>query len=96
MEQNLFNDLLQSAQEMADIEQGKRQAAISRSHTLPDTKKIRAVLGMKQDEFAHAIGVSPSLVQSWEQQRRTPEGAPLKILRLLEKRPQWIKELQTV
>lgn len=42
---------------------------------------------MKQDEFAQAVGVSPSLVQSWEQRKRIPHGVSLKMLRVIEKHP---------
>lgn len=96
MDKQLFNDLLNATQEMVNIEQGKQTATIMREYDRPNTKAIRTQLGLKQDEFAKAIGVSTSLVQSWEQNRRYPDGAPLKILRLLEKKPEYISELQAI
>ena len=96
MEDNLFNDLIASAEEMVAIESGDVQAGITREYQRPDSKQIRKNLHLKQDEFAAAIGVSTSLVQSWEQQRRYPDGASLKLLRLLEVKPEIITQLQSI
>ena len=96
MEDNLFDDLLASAEEMVAIESGNVQATVTREYQRPDSKRIRKSLHLKQDEFAAAIGVSTSLVQSWEQQRRYPDGASLKLLRLLEAKPEIITQLQAV
>ncbi len=96
MDDRLFNDLLASAEEMVAIESGTVQATEVREYQRPDSKRIRKSLHLKQDEFAAAIGVSTSLVQSWEQQRRYPEGAPLKLLRLLEVQPEIITQLRAV
>jgi len=42
------------------------------------------------------LGVSPSLVQAWEQQKRLPNGAALKLLKMLELNPQIIQMLKTI
>ena len=60
----------------------------------PDVKAIRAKVHMKQDDFASLIGVSSSLVQSWEQGLRTPAGAALKLLRVIERKPEFVQELR--
>ena len=96
MDDKLFADLLASAQEMVQIEKGAQQPAAIRTYERPDTKAIRRNLNMKQDEFAQAIGVSTSLVQTWEQHRRYPDCAPLKLFSLLEKEPEFIRQLQAV
>lgn len=57
------------------------------SYFIPEVKVIRARVGMKQNEFSQAIGVSPAIVQSWEQHKRIPQGSNLKMLRILEKNP---------
>lgn len=96
MDDKLFADLLASTEEAVAIEQGRRPAAALREYELPDVKALRSRLHLKQDELACALGVSKSLVQSWEQNRRFPDGAPLKLLRLLEKQPALLQELQVV
>ncbi|MBN4865608.1 MULTISPECIES: helix-turn-helix domain-containing protein [Providencia] len=52
--------------------------------------------GMKQQEFAEAIGSSVDLVRSWEQKRRFPSGMALKILFLIEKKTSIIDELRNI
>lgn len=86
MEDEMFNELIESMQQAVEIRRGELKGRVT-SYSLPDVKAIRTRAGMKQDEFAQAVGVSPSLVQSWEQHKRFPSGAALKLLRLLERNP---------
>lgn len=60
----------------------------------PDVKAIQAKVNMKQDDFASLIVVSSPLVQSWEQELRTPAGGVLKLLRVIERKPEFIQELR--
>ena len=96
MDSQFFTDLLASAEEALAIEKGEKAPAALREYAVPDVKSLRTHLHLKQDELAQAIGVSLSLVQSWEQKRRFPDGAPLKLLRLLEKQPALLHELQNL
>ncbi|MDE1486418.1 helix-turn-helix domain-containing protein [Xenorhabdus bovienii] len=65
-------------------------------HRLPDVKNLRESFGLKQSEFAEAVGVSASLIQSWEQRRRIPSGSSLKLLKILESNPALIDVLNTL
>jgi putative transcriptional regulator len=47
----------------------------------------REKLGLSQDEFATAFGVSVGTVRNWEQGRRTPEGPALVLLTVIDKAP---------
>lgn len=96
MDKQLFNDLVQSMEEMVAIEKGEMQPARVHRHPLPDVKALRENVGLKQEEFAQAVGVSPSLVQSWEQKRRIPSGSSLKILLMLEHNPALINVLLVI
>ncbi|MDR0807477.1 MAG: type II toxin-antitoxin system MqsA family antitoxin [Enterobacteriaceae bacterium] len=87
MKEELFNELLASAQEAVAIKKGEVKAARVTSVALPDVKAIRARAHLKQEEFARVVGVSSSLVQAWEQHKRTPTGSSLKLLRVIEKHP---------
>ena len=95
MDKELFDSLVKSMEEMVAIENGEQQPSPERvhRHKLPNVRQVRETTGMKQHEFAQAIGVSPSLVQSWEQARRFPSGAALKILLMLERNPTLINVL---
>jgi putative transcriptional regulator len=55
--------------------------------------KLRRRLKMSQSVFAAALNVSPKLVQSWEQGSRRPGRGDLRLIQLIEKRPQLIGEL---
>lgn len=98
MDKALFTQLVNSLQEMVEIEEGHRTPAPEHvhRHPLPDVKAIRKNAGMKQAEFANTIGLSVDLVRSWEQQRRFPSGIALKMLRLLEQQPDIINTLKTI
>ena len=54
---------------------------------------LRRRLGMSQSIFAAALNVSAKLVQSWEQGSRRPGRGDLRLIQILEKRPQLIGEL---
>lgn len=49
--------------------------------------KVRARLNLSQRIFAEALNVSPETVRAWEQGKRTPDGAALRLLEFTEKRP---------
>ncbi|MCC3735982.1 type II toxin-antitoxin system MqsA family antitoxin [Rouxiella badensis] len=94
MRKELFDDLIASAKEAVEIHQGLREPARVTRFERPDVKAIRAKVEMKQDDFAALIGVSSSLVQSWEQGVRTPAGSALKLLRVIERKPEFVQELR--
>lgn len=95
MDKEIFDDLVKSMEEMVAIHNGEVQPPPERihRHPMPAVKEIRETAGLKQEEFAQAVGVSPSLVQSWEQKRRIPSGSSLKILLMLERNPALINVL---
>jgi putative transcriptional regulator len=93
MKDDVFAELIASAQEALDHARGKREL---RTTTLPeppapmswsDVKRLRARLQASQAVFAHYLNVSTKLVQAWEGRRREPEGAALRLLRLAEEYP---------
>ncbi|CAM6347827.1 NadS family protein [Citrobacter sedlakii] len=92
---DFFKELMESATEAVEISQGKKSAAQVTRYELPDVKAIRKQANMKQDEFAQAIGVSSSLVQAWEQNRRIPTGTCLKVLRVIERNPEMVSLFKT-
>jgi len=51
-------------------------------------RTLRQRLRVSQPLFAAALNVSAATVKSWEQGRRTPDGASLRLLELAEKHPQ--------
>lgn len=96
MTKEFFEELRQSAEEMVAIRKGEMAPVHITRISMPEVKQIRTKAGVKQDEFARLLGVSPSLVQAWEQQKRLPNGAALKLLKMLELNPQIIQTLKTI
>jgi putative transcriptional regulator len=47
----------------------------------------RGKLGLSQEQFAAAFGVSLGTVRNWEQGRRTPDGPALVLLTVIDKSP---------
>jgi putative transcriptional regulator len=54
--------------------------------------RLRARLKLSQPVFAQALNVSPETVRSWEQEKRIPEGAALRLLEVAERHPEVILE----
>lgn len=96
MEKRLFDQLVESMKQMAAIEKGEMKPAAVHRHHMPDVKTIRVSSELTQGEFAEAVGVSPSLVQSWEQNRRVPSGSSLKLLLMIERNPALLNELRAI
>lgn len=98
MKKELFDDLLASAHEMVNIEQGEQSPAAGQVHnwTEIDVRSIREATGLKQQDFAAAVGVSHDLVKSWESKRRIPLGASRKLLLLLAANPFMIEQLKEI
>jgi putative transcriptional regulator len=55
--------------------------------------RLRQRLGMSQAVFAQTLNVSTKTVQSWEQGERRPSQAALRLLQILEARPQVVGEV---
>jgi putative transcriptional regulator len=66
---------------------------IRRVH-VPDVKvrSIRAKLGLSQEDFAAAFGVSLGTVRNWEQGRRRPEGPARALLAVIDKAPKAVMD----
>lgn len=88
MKKEMFNELLESVQEMDGIVKGKKKASRSFDYPDPEVKTIRDRLGVSQERFATIIGVSKRTVENWEQGRRHPTGAARSLLRIVEADPE--------
>jgi putative transcriptional regulator len=53
-----------------------------------DIREIRRSLNASHVIFARFLNVSPNTVRSWEQGTRRPQGADLKLLRIVKTNPQ--------
>lgn len=100
MKNEMFAELLGSANEALEHAQGKRNL---RTTTLPlpprslngrAVKKVRAELRASQAVFARYLNVSTKLVQAWEANRRTPDGPALVLLHIAATQPGVIEHVR--
>lgn len=88
MDNDMFDELMTSVQEMDDIVKGQKQPARRFEFPEPEVKAIREQMGVSQDKFAVILGVSKRTVENWEQGRRHPTGAARSLLKIVEADPQ--------
>jgi putative transcriptional regulator len=94
MEEKLFAGLLESVNEALAHAKGKRDLKTTVLPAPPkpmharDVRRLRTRLHASQAVFASCLNVSTKLVQAWESDRRTPEGAALRLMRIAERAPE--------
>ena len=88
MDDNDFNELLSSVQEMDSIVKKNAEPSRVTEFAEPEVKSIRDKIGLSQTRFAGLIGVSKRTLENWEQGRRHPTGPARALLRILDKDPE--------
>lgn len=58
-----------------------------------EIKKLREKFGMSQAVFAQLLNVFPKILQSWEQGERKPSRAVLRLLQIMDARPEMVCEV---
>src|SRR2546425_12214287 len=93
MDQKIFAELLESANEALEHAKGKRELRTTELPLPPRPvdggriRRLRTRLKMSQAVFARYLNVSTKLVQAWEADRRRPDGPALLLVRLVERNP---------
>lgn len=82
-----FSSIKQGLSEAIEFSEGKAKKAIVHEFGLVDVKNIRAKVGMSQNEFASAFGISVNTLRHWERGNRTPQGPALVLLNVVAKEP---------
>lgn len=82
-----FSSIKQGLSEAIEFSEGKVNKAVVHEFGPVDVKDIRAKLGMSQNEFASAFGISVSTLRHWERGDRTPHGPALVLLNVVAKEP---------
>jgi putative transcriptional regulator len=88
MKKALFDELLESVREGAEVLREERRP--SRSFTVgePDVRRVRDEFGLSQSKFAALMGISVGTLRNWEQGRRQPEGSARVLLRVVARHPE--------
>jgi len=71
---NAFDSIKQGLDEAIAFSKGNKAKAVVHEFSPVDVKNIRAKIGMSQNEFASAFGISVSTLRHWERGDRTPQG----------------------
>ena len=87
MNDDLFQELVESVREGGAILRGEREAASETRFDDPDVVEIREEYGLSQAMFAALLGISVRTLQNWEQGRRHPQGPARVLLRVAAKHP---------
>lgn len=85
---DVFSSIKQGLGEAIEYSKGNTSTAIVHEYGPVEVKKIRANLGMSQNEFASAFGISVSTLRHWERGDRSPHGPALVLLNVVSKEPQ--------
>jgi putative transcriptional regulator len=62
------------------------------TYTSARIARLRDRLRLSQSVFAMALNVSAETIRAWEQGKREPDGAALRLLQIVEQHPEWIME----
>ena len=98
MNNKAFGELKESLGEVLEHAQGKitlksTDVAIPeapRPVSAKEVVRIRKKVGASQAVFAKMLNVARDTEISWEQGRRTPSGAALRLLRIAESNPEYL------
>ncbi len=88
MDKTLFEDLVNSLQEVKAISKGEASASRRFVVEAPDAKAVREQIGLSQSEFARLMRVSIKTLQNWEQHRRHPTGPAAALLKIMSTAPE--------
>lgn len=91
MNEEDFNNLVESIKEAGEIKQGLREPSRLFEFSPMDIKNIRYKLDKSQREFALMIGVSVGTLKNWEQGRRRPVGPARALLKVAAERPEAVQ-----
>ncbi len=82
-----FTSIKQGLDEAIEYSSGRVAKAVVHEFGPVEVKKIRSKLGMSQNEFASAFGISVSTLRHWERGDRAPHGPALVLLNVVSKEP---------
>lgn len=70
----------------------RKKFMAGRFETGEDIAALRKFVGLTQQLFARALGISVRTLQNWEQGRRTPDGPAVALLRIAARHPRLLRE----
>lgn len=87
-----FDSIKRGLQEAIAHAEGHGQGVRVHRPRPVDVKALRAKVDMTQEEFAARFGFSTATLRHWERGDRTPHGASLVLLNVIERNPRAVIE----
>mgnify|MGYP001823400733 CR=1 FL=1 len=87
MDQELFDELLQSVKEAGQVVTGRCKPSRTFVVEALDVRTIRENLNLSQNQFAALVHVSVKTLRNWEQGVRRPGGAAAALLTAIRNDP---------
>lgn len=100
MKAELFAELQEAVRDVAAYRRGERKdlkvARFAKPKRLgaSEIRKLRKLLRLSQPMFALYLGTSAGCVRSWEQGKRKPRGASLRLLSIVRNTPAALLEIR--
>ena len=70
----------------------QRKRIIAGKLEVGDVAALRRFVCLTQEQFAEALGISVHTLRNWEQDRVTPDGPGLALLRIAARHPRIVRE----
>ena len=90
MDKNLFEKLIESASQAAEIARGKRNPSRTFEVTSDIVREIRESTSLSQEKFAGLFHISVGTLRNWEQGRRRPDGPAAALLIAIKNDPEHV------
>ncbi len=74
------------------LTRAQRQRIVAGDLQPGDVAALRRFVCLSQEEFARALGISVHTLRNWEQDRVTPDGPGLALLRIAARHPRIIRQ----
>lgn len=83
-----FESIRQGLTEAIALDNSQHTQTVIHQYSPLDVKSIRKKVGMTQQEFAAAFGISVSTLRHWERGDRRPRGPALVLLNVVDRDPE--------
>ena len=90
MDDTLFQKLIESASQAAEIVRGERSPSRMFEVTSDVVREIRENTGLSQAKFAGLFHISVGTLRNWEQGRRRPDGPAAALLTAIKNDPEHV------
>jgi putative transcriptional regulator len=74
------------------LTRAQRKRIIAGNLEAGDVAALRRFICLTQEDFAQALGISVHTLRNWEQDRVTPDGPGLALLRIAARHPRVVRE----